>query len=59
MLGDRTAAVKRRMHPYGVSVVGRRGARMVPGMDGDQALSAFIRDNELAWLHGTVPAEFS
>lgn len=24
----------------------------------DQALSIFIRDNELAWLRGTVPAEF-
>jgi hypothetical protein len=27
-------------------------------MDGDQALSTFIRDNELAWLRGGVPAEF-
>jgi hypothetical protein len=25
---------------------------------GDEALSVFIRDNELAWLRGTVPAEF-
>ena len=24
----------------------------------DDALSAFIRDNELAWLRGTIPAEF-
>jgi len=24
----------------------------------DEALSTFIRDNELAWLRGTVPAEF-
>lgn len=28
------------------------------GMDGDEALSTFIRDNELAWLRGTVPAEY-
>ena len=24
----------------------------------DESLSTFIRDNELAWLRGTVPAEF-
>jgi predicted nucleotidyltransferase len=28
------------------------------GMSPDDALSMFIRDNELAWLRGTVPAEF-
>ena len=28
------------------------------GFAPDEALSIFIRDNELAWLHGTVPAEF-
>ncbi|KAA9108165.1 nucleotidyltransferase domain-containing protein [Microbacterium rhizomatis] len=27
-------------------------------IDPDDALSLFIRDNELAWLRGTVPAEF-
>ncbi len=30
------------------------GAALTP----DDALSIFIRDNELAWLRGTVPAEF-
>ncbi len=29
------------------------------GMDGNEALSTFIRDNELAWLRGGLPAEFS
>ncbi len=24
----------------------------------DDSLSQFIRDNELAWLHGTIPPEF-
>ncbi|HEY9310491.1 MAG TPA: nucleotidyltransferase domain-containing protein [Microbacterium sp.] len=28
------------------------------GLTPDEALSTFIRDNELAWLRGTVPAEF-
>lgn len=28
------------------------------GLTPDDALSTFIRDNELAWLRGTVPAEF-
>ncbi|MFT3797462.1 nucleotidyltransferase domain-containing protein [Microbacterium sp.] len=28
------------------------------GLTPDEALSRFIRDNELAWLRGTVPAEF-
>ena len=28
------------------------------GMTPDDALSTFIRDNELPWLRGTVPAEF-
>ena len=28
------------------------------GMTPDEALSTFIRDNELPWLRGTVPAEF-
>lgn len=28
------------------------------GLTADEALSTFIRDNELAWLRGTVPAEF-
>lgn len=28
------------------------------GITPDEALSTFIRDNELAWLRGTVPAEF-
>jgi predicted nucleotidyltransferase len=32
---------------------------LADGMDGDQALSIFIRDNELVWLRGGVPAEFS
>ena len=27
-------------------------------LSGDQTLSIFIRDNELAWLRGTIPAEF-
>ena len=27
-------------------------------LDPDETLSTFIRDNELAWLRGTVPAEF-
>ena len=30
------------------------GGQMSP----DETLSTFIRDNELAWLRGTVPAEF-
>lgn len=33
--------------------------RLLPdGMAGEEALSVFIRDNELAWLRGTVPPEF-
>ena len=28
------------------------------GLTPDEALSTFIRDNELAWLRGSVPAEF-
>ncbi|WP_109209043.1 MULTISPECIES: nucleotidyltransferase domain-containing protein [Microbacterium] len=28
------------------------------GLTPDETLSTFIRDNELAWLRGTVPAEF-
>lgn len=32
---------------------------LADGMDGDEALSTFIRDNELAWLRGGVPVEFS
>lgn len=28
------------------------------GLVGDEALSIFIRDNELAWLRGGIPAEF-
>jgi len=27
-------------------------------LDGDETLSVFIRDNELAWLRGGIPAEF-
>ena len=27
-------------------------------LDGDETLSIFIRDNELAWLRGGIPAEF-
>ncbi|MFH8251407.1 nucleotidyltransferase domain-containing protein [Microbacterium sp. B2969] len=33
--------------------------QLVPdGLSADESLSTFIRDNELAWLRGTVPAEF-
>jgi hypothetical protein len=28
------------------------------GMTPDEALSTFIRDNELTWLRGGAPAEF-
>ena len=28
------------------------------GQTPNQSLSIFIRDNELAWLRGTVPAEY-
>lgn len=41
------------------ALLGLLDAWLGAGMDGDQALSAFIRDNELAWLRGVVPAEFS
>jgi hypothetical protein len=29
-----------------------------PEHDPDDTLSTFIRDNELAWLHGAVPPEY-
>ena len=43
----------------------RNGAELVERLDAwlgeavapDDTLSTFIRDNELAWLRGTVPAE--
>ena len=28
------------------------------GQSRDESLSIFIRDNELAWLRGTIPAEY-
>ncbi len=44
----------------------RNGAELVERLDAwlgeavapDDTLSTFIRDNELAWLRGTVPAEY-
>ena len=37
---------------------GRGGGLARPRLDHDDTLSTFIRDNELAWLLGTVPPEY-
>lgn len=40
------------------ALLGALDALLDEPMDADQSLSIFIRDNELPWLRGTVPAEF-
>ena len=42
----------------GAELVERLDSRLGDAVAPDDTLSTFIRDNELAWLRGTVPAEY-
>ncbi|WP_312172561.1 nucleotidyltransferase domain-containing protein [Microbacterium sp.] len=42
----------------GDALIGQLDQWLGAGQTRDESLSVFIRDNELAWLRGTIPAEF-